>query len=297
MSIASRFLARTAAALALTLSVTATAGPQPDAGVHPALWRVSDADTTIYLFGTIHVLPEGVEWLKGPVETAFAGSQELVTELSDADPAKTQAIVMEKAVLPKGKSLRLMMSRKQKKAYEAALAKLGLPAQVFDGFEPWYAALGLSTLPMLSDGYSPANGVDSSLEAKAKERKLVRTGLETAEYQLGLFDGLPPKVQQRYLGEVVKSLPTMRNDLRKMIEAWRTGDAEGLAALMNAAEDDPVLLEKLLIARNRAWADWIRLRLDQPGTVFFAVGAGHLAGKGSVQAQLFARGIIARRVQ
>ena len=294
------FLPRIIAALALCLALPAlaeTPTPATTPEVHPALWRVSDADTTIYLFGTIHVLPDGVEWMKGQVATAFAGSQELVTELSDADPARTQAIVMDKAVLPKGKTLRQLMSKKQRKAYEAALVKLGLPAQVFDGFEPWYAALGLSTLPMLGDGYSPANGVDSALEAQAKERSLARTGLETAEYQLGLFDGLPPKVQQRYLREVIDSLPTMRDDLRKMIEAWRTGDAEGLAALMNAAEDDPVLLERLLISRNRAWADWIRLRLDQPGTVFFAVGAGHLAGKGSVQQQLFTRGIIVRRVQ
>ncbi len=82
-----------------------------------------------------------------------------------------------------------------------------------------------------------------------------------------------------------------------MIEAWRIGDAEKLAKLLNAEESDPRMVEVLLTGRNRTWAEWLDVRLDQPGTVFVAVGAGHLAGAGSVQEQLAARGIAATRLQ
>ena len=89
----------------------------------------------------------------------------------------------------------------------------------------------------------------------------------------------------------------MQNDLKLMIEAWKRGDADELARLMNAQEDDPVLVETLLTDRNRNWAKWIEGRLEQPGTVFLAVGAGHLAGTDSVQELLGESGITAERVQ
>jgi uncharacterized protein YbaP (TraB family) len=83
-----------------------------------------------------------------------------------------------------------------------------------------------------------------------------------------------------------------------MVKAWSEGDADRLAALMNESmKDDPALAERLLYARNRNWAQWIDDRLDQPGTVFMAVGAGHLAGKESVQDALATRGIQSVRVQ
>jgi len=62
-------------------------------------------------------------------------------------------------------------------------------------------------------------------------------------------------------------------------------------------EATPELAQVLLIQRNARWAQWIKQRLTQPGTVFIAVGAGHLAGKGSVQEQLKALGISSARVK
>ena len=92
-------------------------------------------------------------------------------------------------------------------------------------------------------------------------------------------------------------MPEARNVLAGMVEAWKRGDAATLARMMNEEEDDPVLLERLLTNRNKAWAEWIDKRLDRPGTVFLAVGAGHLAGAGSVQDQLASKGIATNRVQ
>lgn len=293
-----RPFARLAAALLVCLSVPASAEEKASPPlIRPALWKVADKDTTIYLFGTIHALPKGVQWFEGKVATAFDGSQELVTEIVESDAATMQGQVMKRATLPQGQTLRGLLSSEEKAGYEAALTRLGLPAQAFDGFDPWYAAIGLSILPLTRDGFASENGVEAALDARAKARGLTHGALETAEYQLDLFDSLPLDAQKVYLAEVVKDLPTIRDDLAKMVEAWKRGDSDELARLMNAEESDPALLEALLTRRNRAWADWIGERLKKPGTVFMAVGAGHLAGPGSVQDQLKARGITTRRVQ
>ncbi|MCB2061683.1 MAG: TraB/GumN family protein, partial [Novosphingobium sp.] len=250
-----------------------------------------------YLFGTIHALPARIDWLEGPVAAAFEESGELVTEIVREGPAEMQTLVFDKATLPEGETLRGLLSDEQKAQYEAALAALGMPAQAFDRFEPWYTAIALSTVPMMRDGFASENGVEETLQARSEALGQTHGGLETAEYQLSLFDTLPLDVQKRYLAQVVEDLPTMKEDLRKMIEAWKQGDAEELAKLMNAQEDDPALVEALLTGRNRKWAEWIGKRLDEPGTVFLAVGAGHLAGEGSVQDQLCANGIAAKRIQ
>lgn len=306
MQTISRWLALIAAALAALLALPAAAQEQtPDTvaaapalePAHPALWKVADEDTTIYLFGTIHALPARIDWLGGKVADAFEDSGELVTEIVKEDPAEMKKLVFEKAMLPEGETLRGLMSPEEKTQYEAVLAELGMPPQAFDRFEPWYAAVALSTVPMMRDGFASENGVEETLQARSESSGKTQGALETAEYQLGLFDTLPLEVQKRYLDQVVKDLPTMKDDLRKMIEAWKQGDAEELAKLMNAQEDDPALVEALLTGRNRKWAEWIGKRLEEPGTVFLAVGAGHLAGEGSVQDQLSADGIAAERIQ
>ncbi len=300
-----RRLALAAAVLATSLSAAppsatpAAPSPSPAAAapVRPAMWRVADADTTIYLFGTIHALPPGVAWYHGRIAEAFEGSHELVTEIVETDPAAMQGAVLRTAMLPAGKNLRTMMSASHRTAYEGALKVHGLPADGFDRFKPWYVAVFLAALPVLRDGYATENGVEKLLDTRAKAQRRPHSALESAEYQLGLFDSLPEAVQLRYLADVVGSLPEASDELGQMVEAWKRGDADTLARLMNEEEDAPELMELLLLDRNKAWAEWIRTRLDRPGTVFLAVGAGHLAGTGSVQAQLAAKGIASARVQ
>jgi uncharacterized protein YbaP (TraB family) len=263
----------------------------------PALWKVSDRDTTIYLFGTIHALPPGIEWFGGPVQQAFDRSQELVTEITEADPIEMQRLVMSHAMLPQGQTLRGMLTPEVRSSYEKELGNLQLPAQAFDGYEPWYAAVALSTLPLIRSGYASANGVEQVLDARARTLGHPHSALETPEYQIALFDSLPTEVQKRYFAEVVEKLPTVTEELGQIIVAWRRGDAETLARLMNDDQDDPTLVELLLVQRNKNWAQWVKRRLGKPGVVFLAVGAGHLAGPGSLQEQLAAQGIRTQRVQ
>lgn len=266
------------------------------AASHPALWKVADEDTTIYLFGTVHALPDGIYWYIGKVSDSFEQSQELVTEILESGD-DGQSAILATAMLPQDKSLRGLMSEPDRAAYEQALARLKLQPAALDRFKPWYAAIFLATKPILEQGYNPGNSVETTLAAQAKALSRPHTALETAEFQLGLFDSLPQDVQLRYLTEVVRTMPEAKNELEGMVEAWKKGDAEELARIMNKDEDEPALMEKLLYARNRTWAQWIRARLEKPGTVFVAVGAGHLAGAGSVQDDLGKMGIASSRVQ
>lgn len=267
------------------------------APVRPALWKLADADTTIYLFGTVHALPKGVQWLDGKLATAFDQSDSLVTEIIEKSPEQMRPIVAAKAMLPQGQSLRAGLSPKVRARFEAALGKNGLPPAAFDRFQPWYAAVALSTLPVLKSGYDPANGADAILAERARIMGKAHEALETPEYQLGLFGTLPGDLQRRYLKEVVDGMATIPNDLKTMIRYWQTGDAVRLARVMNEDESDPRLTDLLLINRNKNWARWVQARMARPGTVFIAVGAGHLAGKGSLQDQLRAKGYAISRVQ
>ncbi|MBO9519474.1 MAG: TraB/GumN family protein [Porphyrobacter sp.] len=283
-------------ALALGLSGCATVDTPPAGAVPgPALWAVSDADTTIYLFGTVHALPKDKNWFDGRIERAFNASDELVTEVDLTDVSGSTSALQAAGMLPEGQSLRDMMSPENRKDYEAALVSLGLPVEALDRLEPWFAAMTLSLLPVLRSGYDTEAGVERALGTFAGENKK-RGALETIDQQIALFDGMPVEAQLAFLDQTVDAVPSSTNSLDAMVAEWLEGDAKQLATLMNSEMSDPVLYERLLTSRNANWAGWIVQRMEQPGTVFIAVGAGHLAGKGSVQDQLRKRGLKVKRI-
>lgn len=263
----------------------------------PALWQVSDDDTTIYLFGTIHLLPTGIDWYNGNVAQAFEGSQELVTEIPEVPEDQAMTVSMRMALLPPGETLRSQMTSAERSKFEAALAELQIPETGLDNLKPWFASVVLATAPLTRAGYGLDSGVEAQLDKRNKELGRPRSGLETLEYQLGIFNALSPQAQKSYLFETIDALPTIPQEIGKMVAAWTKGDAAALAALLNDEMDDPALYRALLTDRNRNWSAWIDDRLNRPGTVFIAVGAGHLGGKDSVQDFLGKAGIKVVRVQ
>ncbi len=280
----------TLAAQEATSTDTMPAGAVPG----PALWQVKDEDTTIYLFGTVHVLPRDVQWMDSRIENAFAASDELVFEIDMDDHAKLQQVVMQKAALAGDQTLRELMSEEDRTQYEAALGGFGMPAAAFDRMEPWMAAMTLSVLPLLQAGYSPETGVEMALKARAADKE--RAALETIEEQIGLFDTLPMDVQLTYLDETVEAIPETAATIDEMVGHWLKGDAVSLATLMNEEMENPELYKLLLTDRNANWTQWIDQRMEQPGTVFIAVGAGHLAGEDSVQELLEEQGVEVTRI-
>ena len=307
--------ALTIAALALPLAASGTAASMRSAEqrlptsqpviaetlaepqAHPALWKLSDHDTTIYLFGTIHLLPPGIDWLNGPLAFALDHSDTLMTELPDLPPGDVAAALLRHGTLPAGKSLRQLMSEKQRVQFEAALTKLGLPVALFDSKKPWVAAATLPIIQLQKSGYNLESGAENTLTKRATQLAKARGGLETADFQFGQFDVLSDAQQLEYLGAVLDALPQINGEITAMVGHWSRGDAAALAAQLNADSDSPVLAEALIFSRNRNWAAWIETRMKTPGTVFLAVGAGHLGGPGSVQEVLAKHGFKAVRVQ
>lgn len=275
------------------------ATPAKTRDAHPALWVVKDKDTTIYLFGTIHVLSPDLDWFKGPVKQAFDASSEMVTEIGAMpDPAAIQPVLIKYALMPTGPRLSERLPADKRAMFAKAVAESGIPAAAIESFRPWFAASQLSLVALAKAGYNPASGAEATLDAAAKAANKPVSGLETLEMQFGYFNSLSDAAQIQFLTESLEQLEHLETAFTPMIDAWAKGDANALAAVMNEGlRSSPELSKMLLADRNARWADWIKARLDKPGTVFMAVGAGHLAGPDSVQAMLKARKIKSKRVK
>ena len=285
----------------LLASVPATACAQakalPDAD--PALWVVKDEDTTVYLFGTFHLLDGKQDWFNDHVKTAFDASDEIVLEAKlPENPAELQPLIVKYAVDPSGKTLPAKLPAPTAAKLATALKDMGAPTTAFDMFEPWFASLSLSAIKIQSLGMKPEHGTEQIITDAAKASGKPVGELEGFEYQLKLFDSMPEPQQIAYLGETLDQLAKTEQMMGTMVTAWSSGDADGIARLMNEGlKDSPELFDLLLTRRNGNWAEWIDQRLDRPGTVFVAVGAGHLSGDKSVQQLLGQRGIVSTRVQ
>lgn len=285
------------AMLALLLAGPACARGAP-VPADPALWVVKDRDTTIYLFGTVHALKPHLGWFDSAVKKAFDASAQLVLEIPLPSPEEAQRVIRPLATDPDGPPLTQKLPAASRAAYAAALTRLGVPANGLDTFEPWFAAVTMAQLSLARAGFSAADGAETTLDRAARAAGKQVSGLETLQQQLGYFHDLPQADQIAFLLQSVKESDTFDATINAMLDRWKAGDAEGLSKLMNedlAAQAN--LYRVLLVDRNKRWADWIDRRMRRPGTVFIAVGAGHLAGRDSVQAQLAAHHLIARRVR
>ncbi len=288
-----------AAPVAIAQAADAPAAAAATTDADPALWVVKDDDTTIYLFGTVHVLKPGLSWFDEAVRKAFDASGELVTEIGGSpDPAAMQPLILKYGINMSGPSLTEKLPEAKRAAFAKAVAEMGVPLQAIDRFDPWLAATQLTMVAVAKLGYDPASGVEALLTAAAKESGKPLSGLETVEEQLSFFDSISEPAQIAFLVETIDQLDQAGPMLDTMVAEWAKGDAEGLAAVMNdGLKAAPELAKVLLADRNARWAEWIETRLAKPGVVFVAVGAGHLAGSESVQAFLTKRKLTAERIE
>lgn len=275
----------------------AQAAPAAPVDADPAIWVVRDDDTTIYLFGTFHLL-DSRPWFNDEVKTAFDASNELVVEANvPENPMELQPVIMRYARDPQGRSLAARLTPEQNAELGRALATLGAPAAAFDQFEPWFVAMTLTAVATQQLGLNQANGPDTVLLRAARERSLPIHELEGIEVQLQMFDAMPEEQQMAHLRQALDNLDQLDDMLAPMLAAWSTGNVDELKAILTRTMvSDPALYRMLFADRNARWATWIQERMARPGTVFVAVGGGHLAGDDSVQAALQARGIGAERV-
>jgi uncharacterized protein YbaP (TraB family) len=283
-----------------TLFLAACASPAPaEPAARPAMWKLSDPDTTIYLFGTIHILPKDFAWRTKRFEQAAAAADTLVLEIADqSDPAASAGIFRTMAASPGLPPLLDRVPEEQRPALAKLIKKAGLAENQLDGFETWAAALTLGASLYTDIGLSAEQGVERQLTAQFTGKKKPIEGLETTPQQLGYFDTLPEAAQRRLLTSMIEEAEGAADQFEAMASAWSSGDVDKIAVTFDdEMRLSPDLAGVLLHQRNAQWADWVEQRMAKPGTVLVAVGAGHLAGDRSVVELLEARGLKVERVQ
>ncbi|MFN7674177.1 TraB/GumN family protein [Aquidulcibacter sp.] len=266
----------------------------------PAMWVVKDRDTTIYLFGTFHLMAPGIDWNHGKVKSAFESADTLKLEIAnlDAEAPAIANLMATKGQLPAGQTIFDGLTEAQKTALSAIIAQSGFPPEAIQQMRPWMGSLILSLGLYQKLGLDPNQGVDKTLDGLARAANKPVEGFETGAEQIGFFANLTDDQQKAMLVSTIEDWDQATTMLNDMIDAWKTGNADKLGDLMNTSLRSQPELSKLILAdRNKRWADWIATRMATPGTVFVAVGAGHLSGPDSVQAFLKQKRIKSTRVK
>ena len=282
-------------AAALFPLLLAACGSQPAVEARPAMWLVEDDDTHIYMLGTMHALPAGTDWDGGKVAKAVAAADELMLELSPEQLAKAGPVFQELAPREKPLAMDARLPAKALAAYRKLEAGSDFGG---DALDDW-AVLVLMGQRVAEDAeLSPSDGVEARLTAAFRKAGKPISGLESAESQLMLFETLDPGAQRAMLVRATENAGDAVRDVRAMAADWSRGDTDALAKIINEDIDSvPAARKAILTDRNRRWSAWIQTRMERPGTVLMAVGAGHLVGADGVPAMLKAQGYKVARVQ
>lgn len=265
----------------------------------PAIWLLADEDTKIYLFGTVHVLPPGFRWRSPTLDRVAAEADELVVETYEA-PGKAEHIEARNAfLLPAPVPILNRVPPNRRAALKAAIRETRVPMVHYDWMRTWAAGMTLGLAQLLgsygAEDADEAPGVEDVLEQDFRAAGKPISSVEDPAIIVASLNALPEKVQVGLLLDAIGPAKAVAGSSAREDRLWASGDVEGLAS--NFQEDfPPALVDPLLRRRNRAWSSWLAERLERPGTVLFAVGAGHLAGRESVQRMLAERGLIVRRV-
>lgn len=314
MTVAARLrrLSSTVAGLALGTALTVAAVSVPVQAVadvestpaavaaptgEPALWVIRDADSTLYLFGTVHVLRPTTEWRSAKVDAAFDSATDIWFEISNPDDQAALVPLIQQHGISPQTPLSSLLSPEEFVELDRAARSIGASGQQMDVFRPWFAGLTLSMAPLIKAGYDPQSGVELVLKARAGAAGKSIKGLETIDKQIRILAELPEDIQLEFLRSTLGEIDNAATELDAMVAAWASGDVEGLDAVGVAPmkAEAPHVHEVLLVRRNTDWADQIQTILNGSGVGFIAVGAAHLAGEDSVQAILARRGVVAER--
>jgi uncharacterized protein YbaP (TraB family) len=184
-----------------------------------------------------------------------------------------------------GRTLTEVLNDEDEAVISAAFDSLGVPMAAMNTFEPWMASVNLGVMQLVNDGYDPQSGVETVIEAEATAAGKSFGFLETISQQADAFDLLPEDEQISILYETALLLEESPRMLDLLVDEWADGDVTGIGALVANPEGygfTDAAYQSLLVVRNTAWVPQIEAMLDEPGSVFIAVGAGHLAGPDSV---------------
>lgn len=276
----------------------ATVTPAPP-GSGPRLWVVRDADSTLYLFGTVHVLKPETPWGAARVDNAFASADEYWFEIADLDDVSgALPIIQAKGVSP-DRPLSSLLTADEMKDLDAAAVSIGASAAQLDPLRPWFASLQLALASIKKAGFVAENGGDHILHARAAATGKPIKGFETMPQQINMIADMSEAAQLAMLRSGLKEFDRAPTYLGEMVTAWSTGDLGAIDRLIGQEmkTESPEMYEVMLTRRNADWTRQIIALLEGSGTAFISVGAGHLAGGDSVQAMLAKRGITVEEVR
>jgi uncharacterized protein YbaP (TraB family) len=278
------FLVRGAAALAVLVCLAHAAAADP------ALWKVTGRSATVYLFGTVHVLPRSITWMTPKVEDALAASTELWTEADVGDLSDAVNAIRHYGIASPGETEALLPADYRKR-YVRQVSQTGVPVVIFSHARPWLAEILLSTGAMQRAGANQM-GVDLTLLAYAHDHKMLTPTFETVDQQFAMLSDMPQEAQIASLEDAIDEFDQAGPIFSKLVDAWKSGDETRLDKLINQtmrAKNEAVWTE-IILRRNERFADKISDRLQGEGTAFVAVGAGHLCGSDGIPALLARRG-------
>lgn len=259
------------------------------------MWLVEDADTRIYMLGSMHALPAGTDWNKGKVAAVVASADELMLELSPQQLAEAGDVF--RTLAPRSAPLAMdkRLPPRALAGYRAIEAGGDFGG---DRLDDWAVLVLMGQRVAEQADLTPADGVESRLTAAFRKAGKPISGLESAQTQLMTFETLDASTQRLLLTRAAENSAGAVQDVRAMAAAWSRGDTDALAKIINEDVDRvPAARKAIITDRNRRWSAWIATRMEQPGTVLMAVGAGHLVGADAVPAMLTAEGYKVTRVQ
>ena len=267
------------------------------ADAEPAMWVIKDSDSTIYLIGTLHLLKHDAEWNSEKVKKTVGESTELWLEVAELDNQTAMRPLIATHGKDPSKPLSKKLNQEQRKKLAKMAATYSMPVATLEPMQPWLAAVVLAGMPLAKAGYDPQAGIDRALKAQAVAEGDQIRGFETVRDQVLMFASLSEAAQIVFLVEVLDDLEEGLELVDKLARAWMDGDTETIARLgvEEMKREAPAVYQKLFVDRNIAWSEKIVEILKGSGVQQIAVGAAHLAGPESLQAQLEKRGIKVER--
>jgi uncharacterized protein YbaP (TraB family) len=280
--------------LGLLWAAILVSGPSGHARAdEPTIWSMQGARGEILLLGSVHLLRSGDYPLPTNIDAAYARADRLVMELNEGeiDPLEMQGLVMRIGRLEGDTTLAQVMGAGDYARATALADDLGYPLDLLESVKPWLAAITIMNLHSINLGYRPELGLEQQLAARALRDGKPVLGLETAEFQLRLFDGLSDATQSKLLLQTLAEASDMDDQLNTLISAWRRGDSAALnRELTRSFEAYPDVYRVLVVERNRTWTKRLAEFADCEGVSFVIVGALHLIGESSVVEMLSEQG-------
>jgi uncharacterized protein len=274
--------------IGFTTQAQTKADPSVSNPQNALLWEITGKGLTkpSYLYGTIHLIPKADFFLTDATKKALSESQKVMFEINMKDMQNPMLLLglMSKAMMPRGKKLRDLISAEDYVLVKERFEGLGLPLPMLESIKPMFlsAMVDGGDNPTDTTSKSATTAYEFEIMRIAEKDKKEMGGLETMEFQMGIFDSIPLQAQAEMLVKSIKSVNDGNSEFKMMVEMYKNQDIEAMAGSMKSEAGKDNELSKyesiLLTSRNKNWIPLIAKNSAAKST-FYAVGAGHLGGE------------------